>query len=348
MMKPFELVRLPLLPEAQLHVRGDAGARRFRAGGVDLLGHMKEGLEAPAQLVELAHVTDEHGERMNRVGLESDAVEIGALVTLDRLTELDFGTLDRSLIPLDALRQAADAAATPGIRRSATIGGNLLQRPRCWYYRAAELVCLKKGGSQCLAVTGDHRYHAIFDAGPSWAVHASSVATALLAFDAEVEVLPAPSGDHARPSTKRIPLADLFIGPKEDPTREHRLTAGEVLLAIRIPRPKAGLRAAHGAVREKLSHDWPLVEAAAVARFDGQLLRDVRVTLGHVAPAPWRCRRAEATLEGQIPTTDLILSAASAELELASPLPGNAYKVPMSRGLLRDVLHRMTGVPSPA
>jgi xanthine dehydrogenase YagS FAD-binding subunit len=347
-MKPFELVRLPMLPEAQLHVSGDPVARRFRAGGVDLLDHMKEGLEAPAQLVELAHVDDELGERLKRIALESDAVEIGALVTLDRLAGMDFGTLDRSLVPLDALREAAGEAATPGIRRSATVGGNLLQRPRCWYYRAAELVCLKKGGSQCLAVTGDHRYHAILGAGPSWAVHASSLATALLAFDAEVEVLPAPAGARARPSTQRRPLAELFVGPKEDPTREHRLAAGEVLLAIRVPRPKAGLRAAHGAVREKQSHDWPLVEAAATARFDGPMLREVRIVLGHVAPTPWRCTRAEAVLEAQVPTADLILEAARAELEHADPLPGNAYKLPMSRGLLRDVLHRMTGVPSPS
>jgi xanthine dehydrogenase YagS FAD-binding subunit len=335
-MNRFSIVRLPTLEAAAARVAGGDG-RVLRAGGIDLIDHMKEGLVAPDELVELHAVGGDEGRLLRGVETEGDgSLRVGALVTLAQLA-------DASTLPagLRALGQAAGQAATPGIRNAATVGGNLLQRPRCWYYRHVDLVCLKKGGDMCLAQTGDHRYHAILGGGPSYIVHASSLASALCALDARVQVLS--PGNKAR----ELPIEQLFVGPTVDPTREHVLQPGEILLAVHLPAPAAGQRSAYAAVQEKQSQDWPLAEASVRLRIDGGRLRDVRVGLGHVAPVPWRAREAEAVLEGQAPTAELFARAAEAATSPAKPLPGNAYKVPLVQGLLREVLHDAAGVPLP-
>ena len=156
-MDPFELVRLPLLSDAQKQVLEDPIRYVFRAGGIDLLDRMKEGVDAPERLVELRAVSDSRT-RLRAISEEKDGLRIGALVTLAELA-----AHQKLEGPYDSIQKAASEAATPGIRNTATMGGNLLQRPRCWYYRAADLVCLKKGGDVCLAVSGDSRYHAILE-----------------------------------------------------------------------------------------------------------------------------------------------------------------------------------------
>lgn len=339
-MNRFSIVRLPTLEATATRV-ADAPAstvRVLRAGGIDLLDHMKEGLLEPDELVELHAVGGEEGRTLRAIELHADGgASVGALVTLGMLCELP------GLLPEGhaALAQAAALAATPGIRNAATVGGNLLQRPRCWYYRHADLVCLKKGGDMCLAQTGDHRYHAILGGGPSYIVHPSSLGSALVALDARVQAL-APDG-----SLRDIPIEQLFVGPTVDPTREHDLRPGEILLSVQLPATAEGQRSAYGAVKEKQSHDWPLAEASVRLRLDGGTLRDVRVGLGHVAPVPWRAKEAEAVLEGQAPSAELLARAAAAATAPAKPLPGNAYKVPLVQGLLRQVLHRAAGLALP-
>lgn len=338
-MNRFSIVRLPTLKATAARI-GEAaeGARVLRAGGIDLIDHMKEGLLAPEELVELHAVGGDEGRMLRGIELQKDgSARVGALVTLGMLAERP------GLLPAGhaALARAASTAATPGIRNAATVGGNLLQRPRCWYYRHADLVCLKKGGDMCLAQTGDHRYHAILGGGPSYIVHPSSLGSALVALDARVQVLE-PGG-----KARELPIERLFVGPTVDPMREHDLRPGEILLAVHLPAPASGQRSAYAAVKEKQSQDWPLAEASVRLRLDGGVLRDVRVGLGHVAPVPWRAKEAEAVLEGQAPTAELFARAAEAATSPAKPLPGNAYKVPLVQGLLREVLHDAAGVPLP-
>jgi xanthine dehydrogenase YagS FAD-binding subunit len=335
-MEPFELARPTTLEQAQAQVGDDPVRRVFRAGGLDLLDQMKEGVSAPDRLVDLSRATDEHALRMRAIEPGADGLRIGALVTLARLADAE--ELEG---PSAALRDAAGQAATPNVRNGATVGGNLLQRPRCWYFRHGELLCLKKGGDICLAIGGDNRFHAILGGGPSYIVHPSSLGAALLVLEATMAIR-RPDG-----TVRTGPIADLFALPTVDPRREHTLGDAEVLLEVGLPPAAAGTRSAYAAAREKQSHDWPLAEAAVRLRIDGGKLRDVRVALGHVAPIPWRSTPAESVLEGQTPDADLFARAAAAALAPARPLSGNRYKVALARGLLRQVLHRATGVPLP-
>lgn len=332
-MQPFALIRPQSLAAARMRVQEHPQERVFRAGGIDLIDRMKEGIEAPAELVELAGLTDEVGTRMRGLQAGAGGLEIGALVTLAQIEAAEVAAGHR------ALQQAAGSAATPGIRNVATVGGNLLQRPRCWYYRAADLVCLKKGGSACLAVAGENKYHAILGGGPSFIVHPSTLACALVALDAKVEVV----GEAAR----TIAISELFVGPKTDPKREHSLASGEVLVRVLVPAAGGDRRSEYAAVKEKQSHDWPLAEVAVSLSLEAGVMKDVRVVLGHVAPTPWRSAEAEAALDGKAPDAALFASAAAAALAPARPLKHNAYKVALAQGLLRETLHRATGVPLP-
>jgi len=353
-MQPFALIRTKQLARARELARAQPERRALRAGGVDLLDRMKEGLDEPELLIELREL------KALAPGVEVGTVtpllpadyyfpsapahaSIGALTTLAQLA-------GATLPGAEALTQAAVETATPGIRNTATVGGNLLQRPRCWYFRNNELVCLKKGGEVCLAVMGDNRYNAILGGGPSYIVHPSSLATPLLALDAVAVIYRGPAeerGLEAGLDYELISIADLFVGPRPDPTREHTLAPGDVLERIWIPM-LADMRSAYQAVREKQSHDWPLAEAAVRMRLaaDGTM-RDVRVALGHVAPIPWDASEAAAMLEGQAPSEALFAEAAAAALAGAKPLGGNGYKVPLSKGLLREVLHRASGLALP-
>jgi xanthine dehydrogenase YagS FAD-binding subunit len=331
-MNRFTLVRLPTLQAASERVAKAPATRRFRAGGIDLIDLLKERLDAPDELIELRAIAGDVGETMRRIDAKDGMWTLGALVTLAQLA--DFEDLG---VAFAAIRDAAGSAATPGIRNAATLGGNLLQRPRCWYYRHVDLECLKKGGSQCFAVTGDNRYNAILGGGPSFIVHPSTLAVALVAHDAKVRI--------AGAKERTIGIADLFALPTVDPQREHTLAPGEIIVAIEVPAASADQRSAYSATKEKASHDWPLGEAAVRCTLAGGKLTNVRVALGHVAPIPWRSKEAEKVLEGQAPSADLFAKAGDAAVAAAKPLDHNGYKIPLVAGLLRDALHRATGVP---
>ncbi len=335
-MRPFALVRPETLARARELVVAKPDARLLRAGGIDLLDRLKAGLDEPELLVELGRIVT--AIPLAGVMRTNSTVSIGALTTL--------ATLSEPLSPgLAALDRAASEAATPSIRNTATLAGNLLQRPRCWYFRNRELICLKKGGDTCLALLGDNRYHAILGAGPVYIVHPSSLATALLALDATVAIWTASAAEPAG-GERIIALAELFVGPKQDPTREHVLGPGEILTAV-ILTEQPNQRSAYQAVREKQSHDWPLAEAAVCLQLESGRMRNVRVALGHVAPVPWLAREAAELLENQVPSLELFAKAADAALASATPLAGNAYKVPLCKGLLREVLHRAADLPLP-
>jgi len=333
---PFRLVRPRSLADAHAVLGADPRGTTIRAGGVDLMDRWKEGIDRPATVLDLrTAAAAEDARALASLSATATSLAVGALVTLDALAETPLPAA------FAAVRAAAGQAANPAIRRQATAGGNLLQRPRCWYFRHPDLACLKKGGSRCLAAEGNNRYNAVLGGGPSYIVHPSSLATALVAFDGHAVVQASPG----RP--KEIPLGEFFVGPTERLDAETVLRPGEILLGVRVSAP-AGARSAYDAVRERRLYDWPLVEAAVRLRVEAATLRDVRVVLGQVAPIPWRAREAEAVLEGRRPTPERLAEAARAAFEGARPLSDNHGKIAVGRGLVRRLLHQVTGVPLPA
>lgn len=318
-MKSFVLLPAVSLSEAARECARPKTA--LKAGGVDLVDRMKEGLDAPERVVSISGIAG-----LDAISLGSPS-RIGALATLAKLA--DHAEL-RRVYP--ALSDAAGEAATPQIRNMATLGGNLAQRPRCWYYRSADFDCRKKGGNDCFAQEGENRFHAIFDTDlPCVCVHPSATAVALVAYDASVEIV-SPKGKRA------VRLEELFLKPVNDPTRENHLQPGEIIEAVVIPQPSSGARSAYRKLKEKDTFDWPLVEAGVALDLSGGVIRTARVVLGHVAQVPWRSKEAEAMLTGGKPSAELFATAAAAAVAIARPLSRNAFKVRLARVTLERTL----------
>lgn len=301
------------------------GARILKAGGIDLLDLMKENLLGPQTLVDLREIP---GLDAIIEGPGGGGVRIGAMV---KLANLSVHPLLERHYP--ALADALRGAASPQIRNVATLGGNLLQRPRCWYFRAAEHHCLRKGGDHCFAIAGENQYHAIFGNDYCAIVHPSTAATMLVALSASVELT------NAQGAVRRVLLEDFFVPPERDIERENDLRPQEILTAILLPPMKAGVRMAHVKQGEKDSFDWPLADVAAVLEVgpNGHCER-AAIVLGAAAPVPYRARGAEAALAGQRVDRHTAELAAAAALKDATPLAKNAYKVPLFAVLVRRAI----------
>ena len=291
-----------------------------KAGGIDLLDHLKERLIEPPRVVDIKTVP-----ALNAITLAAGGARIGPLATVAQ-NAAHPGV--RETLP--ALAQACGEAASPQIRNVATLGGNILQRPRCWYYRLESYRCLKKGGDVCYAVGGENRYHAIFGGGPSYATHPSNAAVPLVAFGAQL-VLEGEKGP------RTVAASDFFTSPTKDPERENQIQPGEVLTEIRVP-AAAGWRSAYDDLRERAAFDWPLVAAATAVKIDGGLVKEARIVLGAVAPIPWRSVRAEQALVGKALDATSVSAAANAATVGAAPLSENGYKVGLLQTLLRRTL----------
>ncbi len=292
-----------------------------KAGGVDLLDLMKEGLLLPRTLLDISLLEELKGIS----ALEDGTLRIGALTTLG---EIAASPLIRRRYA--ALAEAAGSAASPQIRNRATLGGNLLQRPRCWYLRSSAHHCLRKGGGHCFAFSGDHRYHAVLANHGCAIVHPSSLATPLLAFRAELEILSSGGRSH------RLPLEDFFVLPEADLHRENILKSGELLAAVHLPPQASSRHSSYLEVSERAAFDWPLAAAAVNLQMDTEgRCQYARVALGAVAPIPWRAVQTEVLLEGEILDAGRVASAAKAGLQGATPLPHNTYKLPLAVALIR-------------
>ena len=284
------------------------------AGGMDLLGLMKNGVANPARVVSLKGVD----------GLDSIEVDaatgdtgIGALVTLSELIEHP-----GIAAHYPALVTAAASVGTPQIRNRGTLGGNLCQRPRCWYFRSDLFRCLKKGGDACFAQGGDNRYHAIFGNDRCAIVHPSSCAPALIAYDATISVA-GPDGQ------RRVGAGEMFVSPEANVRVENILAEGEFIASIELP-GSAGTASATHVVKHKQSHDWPLAIASVSLRItaDGSIEPgSARVVMGAVAPIPWRSLAAESVLDGAAADGATATAAADAAVAEADPLEHNEYKV---------------------
>jgi xanthine dehydrogenase YagS FAD-binding subunit len=259
-------------------------------------------------------------------------LRIGALVTLSEIA-------DHPLIKqkYTALAEAAESVGSPQIRNVGTIGGNLCQRPRCWYYRDENVICLKKGGSKCYAVEGENEHNAILGGGPSWIVHPSDCAPALLALDASVEIS-GPKG------SRRIPLSKFFVTPTENIFKENVLAHNEIVTHVIVPAQPANTRSHYMKVRHREGFDWALSGAAVRLTMAGANIKDSRVVLSGVAPIPWRSKEAEAVLKGKAVTASQADKAGAASVANARPLGKNKYKVPLTRNTVKLAVLHAAGV----
>jgi xanthine dehydrogenase YagS FAD-binding subunit len=319
-MRPFAYASAATLDEA-LGLLGRHGAVRPLAGGTDLLTLMKADLATPAQLVDVKRVDG----LSSRIEAGQDGLTLGALVTL---ADIETSPLVRERYQV--LSQAAAVAATPQLRNMATIGGNLLQRPRCWYFRNKHVDCWLKGGLDCPARDGENQLHALFGDRACVAVHPSDLAPALLALDARAR-LRGPSGE------RTVALEEMFALPEEDRRTETQLRDDELILSIELPGPAASGSSYQKAMDRKV-WAFALVSAAAVVSIDGGRIEDARVVLGGVAPIPWRSEAAEEALRGAEPIEASVERAAEAALTGARPLAQNGYKVPLARAIVRRAI----------
>lgn len=298
----------------------------FRAGGTDLSERRRSGI-ADGPVVDLRDLKALEGIEPDASG----AVRIGARV---RIVALARDPAVRAGYP--GLAAAAAALATPQIRAVGTLGGNLLQRNRCWYYRHPATSCFKKGGDSCPARDGDHLYGVCFDRGPCVAPHPSTLGMALLAHEATVDI-------HARPSRY---VGELY-GDGADPTRDHLLEPDELLTAIVLPPPVAGERAGYLRAIGRAQAEWPLVEAVVRLVAD-ETISFARVAIGGVAPVPLRLPMVEEALIGLPPTSQTFQHAASLATTGVNPLPMTEYKVGLTRATILDALHRVSPSSSPS
>ncbi len=312
-MKAFEYARATT--EAGIFEALERGYQ-LKASGIDVLDLLKERTAAPEKLVHISGVESLAGITQD----ENGAIVIGALATLNDMVQ---SKLIGDSVPL--LADSVRHAATPQVRAVATVGGNICQRPRCWYFRSAEHRCLKKGGAQCFAVEGDNTYHALFGRGPCHIVHPSNIAPPLLALDADIIVR---NGDGER----IIKATDFFSMPDKGIFVENVLEENDLVAAVRINKPAE--KSGYAEVREKQSFDWPLATCSA-ARLDGKW----RVVLGAVAPVPWVAEKAQKTL-GDVAsiTPELARKVAADALDGAEPMSQNEWRTQLIRAVVRRAL----------
>ena len=289
------------------------------AGGTDLLAEIKDEIIEPEILVDLKSIPD-----LSYIKMEKDGVRIGALTSLARLAE---DRLIKNEYP--GLHEAANSVATPQLRNMGTAGGNLCQRPRCWYYRDPQVKCRKKGGTKCFAFRGRNRYHAILGGGLCYIVHPSDLAPALISLDAEISIN-SPKG------ARTIPLENFYILPKVNVRKENILEPNEVLREIKIPPLKKGEKSTYHKLKERGAWDFAVVSAAVKGAVSGDVFRDIKIVLGGVAPIPWRLTKAENIIKGKKVTENLVREAAREALKEAKPLEENGYK----KELVEIVLYR--------
>ncbi len=318
MVPNFGYVRPTTLPEAI----GQAGApgAKVLAGGTDLLGCLRDRVHDVKTVVSLTRV-----EELRGIAGSGGALRIGALATI---AEVAAHPLVKEKYA--ALSQAAASVASPQLRNQGTIGGNLCQRPRCWYFRG-DFECLRKGGDTCYAMGGENQYHCIFGGGACLMVHPSDTATALVALGARA-VIAGPRG------SRTVPLDSFFVLPEQDATKENVLAPGEILTEVVLPAPPADFVSTYRKVRARGAWDFALAGAAVALSFKDGRVDTARVVLGAAAPVPWRATEAEKVLAGHRLDPKTIGQAAAAAVKGAAPLEHNAYKVAMFRGLVQEVL----------
>jgi xanthine dehydrogenase YagS FAD-binding subunit len=295
----------------------------FSGGGTDLLQQIKDGTNQADVLINLRTVREARA-----VSVSPTETWIGGLITLTELAS--HAALSG---PWAVLREAAASVGTPQIRNVATLAGNVTQRPWCWYYRNG-FPCFKAGGSQCFSVHGENQQHAIFGGGPSFSVHPSDLAPALVALDATFEVM-GPGG------LRRLSAAEFFVLPNQNPARENTLAATELLTGVRIPTPAASVVSTYLKITDREAWTHAEVSVAVMLHMEDTRIRTASVVLGGVAPIPWRLTDVEQLLRGTSPSAAVASRAGALAVAHAQPLAKNGHKVPMTSAAVERALLRL-------
>jgi xanthine dehydrogenase YagS FAD-binding subunit len=326
-MQPFEYLSPNNRGQAISLLGAAWGKTEILAGGTDLLALMKDDVIAPKRLINIKDIKDLHG-----ISSSAQGLRIGALTTLGDLADDE---IVRKNYP--ALADAVLEAASPQIRNLATLGGNLCQRPRCWYFRNGLGLLPKDESGKELVSGGENRYHAILgNEGPAKFVSPSTIVPILIAYGAKIR-LEGPKGK------RELPLEKFFVVPKSEGEREHDLRPNEIVTEVTIP-SASDVKAAHYEIRQKEVFDWPLAVAGIALRMRGSNVESARVVLGYVAPVPWPSAEAERVLTGSSVSKDTAQKAAEAALANAKPLSHNAYKVKLARvAVARAIMKAASG-----
>ena len=329
-MPPFQYTEPQTIPDAAALLTAEPALdARIIAGGSDLLDEVKEGIIAPGRVVSLASIPGLHG-----IAATDNGLSIGAMTTIAEIAAHPVIRDDYT-----ALAEAAAGLATPQIRNVGTLGGNLNQRPRCWYYRHPLIPCLKKGGDRCYALAGNTKYLCVTGGDRCYIVHPSDTAVALSVMDAQVAI----AGSNGR---RVMPIADFFLSPAADVTRETVLQPGEILTGVTLPPPAALAagqppRSRYLKAREREAGDFALVSVAArIALADG-IIQHAALALGGVAPTPYRASQVETYLQGQPAAAVDAAYAGTLALPDARPMTNNAYKVTMAVNLVKQAVARL-------
>ncbi|MBD3334809.1 MAG: xanthine dehydrogenase family protein subunit M [Candidatus Eisenbacteria bacterium] len=315
----FSYVRAASLDEAATHLAGEGA--RLHAGGTDLLGCLHDEVFSAEKLVSISRLDDLRQVRETADG----GLRIGALVTIS-----DLAAHPAVRERYACLAQAASEVASPQLRNQGTIGGNICQKPRCWYYRG-EFHCLRKGGDTCFAAGGQNQYHCIFGGDLCFIVHPSDTAPALVALDATARV-------RGSKGEREVKLSEFHVPPAVDVARETVLDSGEIVTEIHLPAPPPGLRSSYRKVRARRSWDFALAGVALALTFEGRRVTGGRVVLSGAAPVPWRSRPVEEAIIGKELDDAAIAAAAEACVRGAQPLEQNGYKVPLFKGVMEEEL----------
>jgi xanthine dehydrogenase YagS FAD-binding subunit len=322
MLPKFDYIRPGSLKKTLEHLSSDGAVPH--AGGTDLMGCLREGIFEVRKVVSLSGVRELRGVQETTDG----GLTIGALTTI---TEVSEDPLIRDRYP--ALSQAASEVASPQLRNQGTIGGNLCQKPRCWYYRG-EFDCLRKKGDNCFAFAGENQFHCILGGDGCYIVHPSDTAPALVALNAVLRVA-GPSGE------RRVGVEDFHVSPARDPKRETVLERNEILREVILPPPLTGQKSVYRKVRARRSWDFALAGLALALQLEGDRVLSARAVLSGAAPVPWRTRAVEEAITGKRLLSAVREEAAEAAVSDAEPLDQNQYKIPLFKGLINEELEKI-------
>ena len=331
-MQAFEYVS-PTSKEQVATLLGSSGS--ILAGGTDLLALMKDDIVTPKRLVNIKQIGSLRGISYQA----GNGLRIGALATI---AELAAANPELAMYP--ALLEAANEAASPQIRNLATVGGNMCQRPRCWYFRnGMGLIPITPGGKS-MVVEGDNRFAAILgNFGPAYFVSPSTLAPVLIAYGAKIRLYSATSPGSG---VRELPLEEFFVIPKSPDELEHDLKPGEIVMEIVVPPPAQNTRASSYEVRQRAAFDWPLVHAVAVMEMDGNTVKNARIVLGQVAPIPWRSLGSEQAITGKAVTPETAMEAAKVAVARARPLSHNKYKIALTQVAIKRAILQAAGQSS--
>lgn len=294
-------------------------------GGQDLLARMKDYITQPDRIVNVKGALD------STITPFKGGLRIGAAMKI-----VDLAGHEEVARMYPAISAAAIEIGTPQIRNQGTVGGNLNQRPRCWYFRNEEFVCFKKGGNTCFSISGENQFHAIFGGGPSFIVHPSSLAVPMVAYGAMFRVA-GPKGE------RMVPAAEYFTLPAQNLRTENVLAPNELLTHAILPAP-GNIKSGHYEVRYRAAHDWPIAFATVLLTMNGSIVQSARVVMGAVAPIPWRSQPAEQALAGKTISDETATAAAEAALKDATPLSQNAYKIQVAKTAVKRATLRAAGI----